>query len=77
MDSFGVAEFASKGQVDQGTMCQYVEAGMGLVANVRGGAHWVLLTGCESGGAVYDVNDPDNFQAQYNYGDILEVVVYH
>eukprot|EP00055_Hartaetosiga_balthica_P008606 m.32617 g.32617 ORF g.32617 m.32617 type:complete len:218 (-) comp6393_c0_seq2:5479-6132(-) len=48
----------------------------GIIANVRGGSHWVLLTGYQGNG-VFSVNDPGFSQSTYNYGDMLRFAVYH
>ena len=76
VDAFGVTSFQGLETASDDVLCAGVNAGHAIVANVRNGAHWVLLTSCPGGG-VYNVNDPDNFQSQYNYGDILEEAVYH
>jgi len=40
-----------------------------LIANVKDGQHWVLLTGY-NGNGWFSVNDPANFQQQYSYDQI-------
>jgi len=63
-------------KASEATICSGLSAGHGIIANVRGGAHWVLLTGCRGGG-VFDVNDPGFNQATYTFGEILQEAVYH
>ncbi|EGD79724.1 hypothetical protein PTSG_10708 [Salpingoeca rosetta] len=48
----------------------------GIIANVRGGSHWVLLTGF-AGGSTFNVNDPYYSTSQYTYADMLRLAVYH
>ena len=76
VDAFGVTSFQGLETASDDVLCAGVNAGHAIVANVRNGAHWVLLTSC-AGGGVYNVNDPANFQSQYNFGDMLRQAVYH
>jgi len=46
------------------------------VANVNGGAHWVLLTAC-LGNGVFAVNDPGYSKTSYTKSEILREAVYH
>ncbi len=48
----------------------------GIIANVNGGTHWVLLTGC-LGDGYFSVNDPSNVRTSYHISEILEEAVYH
>lgn len=76
VDKFGKTAFQGIETADEATLCAGIAAGHGIIANVRGGSHWVLLTGCQGGG-VFDVNDPGFNQATYTMGDILQEAVYH
>jgi len=58
------------------TICSGISAGHGIIGNVRGGSHWVLLTGCPSAN-VFAVNDPGFPQNTYTYADVLQEAVYH
>jgi hypothetical protein len=57
VDAFGKTSYQGQETPSYDVACAGIAAGHGLVANVRGGSHWVLLTGCP-GGNVYNVNDP-------------------
>jgi hypothetical protein len=46
-----------------------------VVVNVRGGTHWVLVTG-HHGGSTYRVNDPGFPTTTYAYEDMSNFVVY-
>jgi hypothetical protein len=51
----------------------------GVIANVRGGTHWVLLTGWDSSdpsGNTFYVNDPGFDQSTYDYTTMLKFVHY-
>ena len=76
MDKFGKTSFQGIEKANEATLCAGISAGHGIIANVRGGSHWVLLTGCRGGG-VFDVNDPGFNQATYTLGDIVQEAVYH
>jgi len=56
-DAFGKSQFQAIETASEATLCAGIAAGHAIVANVRGGTHWVLLTGC-AGGGVFNVNDP-------------------
>ena len=53
-----------------------LEACHGIIANVRGGTHWVLLTGYVSG-TTFSVHDPYFSQATYDTSEMLLYAVYH
>ncbi len=76
IDAFGVTSFQGKQHPDEDAICNGLSQGHGLVANVMGGGHWVLLTGC-LGGGWYAVNDPGFSYTQYHHSDIVELAVYH
>jgi len=75
-DKYGKTTFQGQEVASESSICTGLAAGHGIIANVRGGTHWVLLTGCRGGG-VFDVNDPGFNQATYTLGDILRESVYH
>jgi len=75
-DAFGKTSFQGIETANEAAICSGLKAGHGIVANVNGGGHWVLLTGCRGGG-VFDVNDPGYNRATYTMGEILREAVYH
>ena len=76
VNAFGTVTYIGQENPTEAEICSGLSAGHGLVANVRGGSHWVLLTGC-NGGGVYRVNDPGFNSTTYQHSDILVVSVYH
>jgi hypothetical protein len=62
--------------VSSATLQSGLAACHGIVANVRGGSHWVLLTGF-AGGDSFTVNDPGFSQATYPLSEMLRFAVYH
>ena len=76
VDRFGKTSFQGIETADYATICAGIRAGHGIVANVRGGSHWVLLTGCPSSN-VFSVNDPGFPSNTYTFGDVLREAVYH
>jgi len=76
VNSFGKVTFQAIEKASEASICSGLAAGHGIIANVHGGAHWVLLTGCRGGG-VFDVNDPGFNTATYTYSQILQEAVYH
>jgi len=75
-DSFGKTHFQAIETASEATICAGLKAGHGIIANVNGGGHWVLLTGCAGGGVFY-VNDPGFSRSTYTMGEILREAVYH
>ena len=61
---------------NESEICNGLSQGHGLVANVNGGAHWVLLTAC-LGNGVFAVNDPGYYKTSYTMSEILQEAVYH
>jgi len=47
-----------------------------VIANVRNGTHWVLVTGATSDPNVWYVNDPGFSQDTYQYSTMLRFIVY-
>lgn len=75
-DAFGVTHFQGIETANESEICTGLSKGHGIVANVNGGGHWVLLTGCRGGG-VFDVNDPGYNKDTYKMSEILREAVYH
>jgi len=76
VDQFGKTSFQGIETADYGTVCNGVSAGHGIIANVNGGAHWVLVTGCDGNGNYY-VNDPGYNRNSYPASAVLREAVYH
>jgi len=58
------------------TLRTYLDAGnKAVIANVRYGGHWVLLTN-HNGSTTFNVNDPGYTQYTYNYSDMVGYAVY-
>lgn len=76
VNAFGVATFVGKQSPTYDEMCNGLAQDHGLIALVRGGTHWVLVTGC-AGDSAYYVNDPGFSQTVYYHWDVIEVSVYH
>jgi hypothetical protein len=53
VDAFGKTSFQGIENADYDTICTGLKAGHGIIGNVRGGSHWVLLTGCDNNGNFY------------------------
>merc|ERR1711988_100318 len=66
-----------QGQIkpDSSTLQSKLKSCAGLIANVRGGSHWVLLTGYQ-GSDIFSVHDPGFNQATYSLKDMSWVAVY-
>jgi len=76
VDAFGKTHFQSVETASEASICSGLSQGHGIIANVNGGSHWVLLTGCRGGG-VFNVNDPGFNRNTYTMGEILREAVYH
>ena len=76
VNSFGVRFQSMETGVSSATLQSGLAACHGIVANVRGGSHWVLLTGF-AGGDSFTVNDPGFSQATYPLSEMLRFAVYH
>mmetsp|Transcript_5667 Transcript_5667/g.8605 ORF Transcript_5667/g.8605 Transcript_5667/m.8605 type:complete len:197 (+) Transcript_5667:90-680(+) len=76
VDALGYTTFMGKQKASESEICNGLAKGHGIVANVHGGSHWVLLTACKGNG-VYYVNDPGYSTTTYKHSDILEEAVYH
>ncbi|TCP55412.1 peptidase C39-like protein [Tumebacillus sp. BK434] len=68
--------YTSGTSLSAATLRTYLDGGnKAIIANVRSGGHWVLLTD-HNGGTVFNVNDPGYSQSTYNYSDIVGYAVY-
>ncbi len=76
MDAWGATSFQGIEQASESDICNGLAANHGIIANVNGGGHWVLLTGCAGGGVFY-VNDPYYSRSTYSMSEILQEAVYH
>ena len=76
VDSLGVAFQSMETSVSSATLQAGLKACHGIVANVRNGEHWVLLTGY-AGGDSFTVHDPGFDQATYPLSEMLRFAVYH
>jgi len=75
VDAFGLTRFQSQQWLSESQICNYLGRGYGIVANVRGGSHWVLLTGCRGGG-VFSVSDSGFSSTTYSLGNIVTNSIY-
>jgi len=75
VDKFGLTSYQGQEKASYSAICDGVAAGHGIIINVRGGSHWVLVTGCSSGRL--DVNDPGFSCTSYGYDEVLIESVYH
>ncbi len=76
VDAFGATTFMGIEQANESEICNGLNAGHGIIANVNNGGHWVLLTGCAGGGTFY-VNDPGYSRTTYSMWEISQEAVYH
>jgi len=76
VDSLGYTKFQGIEKASESEICNGLSQMHGIVANVNGGGHWVLLTGCQGGG-VFTVNDPGYSRTTYSMSEILQEAVYH
>eukprot|EP01100_Stratorugosa_tubuloviscum_P008588 TRINITY_DN357_c0_g1_i4.p1 TRINITY_DN357_c0_g1~~TRINITY_DN357_c0_g1_i4.p1 ORF type:complete len:143 (+),score=45.31 TRINITY_DN357_c0_g1_i4:70-498(+) len=70
-----ISLYAYTGSLSSSTLRSYLDSCMPVVANVRSGSHWVLLTGYTSS-STFLVNDPGFNQNTYSYSDMSWFVVY-
>ncbi len=77
VDAFKVVTFIAIETADYDTICSGVEAGHGIIANVRDNTHWVLITGCKGDGTTFYVNDPYFDVSTYTTSDVSQEAVYH
>jgi len=74
--AFSVSYQGQETSVDVDTLQKGLAACHGIIANVRGGSHWVLLTGYAGNDNFY-VNDPGFAQSTYPHSEMLRFSVYH
>ncbi len=68
--------YTSGPSLSAATLRSYLDGGnKAIIANVRSGAHWVLLTN-HNGGTVFNVNDPGYSTTTHNYSDFVGYGVY-
>eukprot|EP01088_Endostelium_zonatum_P018278 TRINITY_DN57_c0_g2_i1.p1 TRINITY_DN57_c0_g2~~TRINITY_DN57_c0_g2_i1.p1 ORF type:complete len:227 (+),score=38.28 TRINITY_DN57_c0_g2_i1:42-683(+) len=68
---------SSAASLTRAQMVNYISRRMPIIANVRHGTHWVLVTGySNTNEAVYNVNDPGFNQDVYSRSDMSHFVVY-
>lgn len=68
--------YTSGTSLSASTLRSYLDAGnKAIMANVRSGGHWVLLTG-HNGGTTFYVNDPGYSTTSYSYSSIVGYGVY-
>ena len=75
VNAFGIS-FQGQERVSESVAASGVAACHGLIANVRSGTHWVLLTGYQGNG-IFDVHDPGFSQTTYAFNTIGPISVYH
>jgi len=63
-------------KMDVSELKRYVDSCHPVVVNVRGGTHWVLITGSTADPKVWKVNDPGFMQTTYAFSTMLRFVVY-
>ena len=73
--TYGVA-YQGQQKVTAAVLAAGIAACHGLIANVRSGSHWVLITGY-NGGTTFAVNDPGFSQAAYDLSEMGNIVRYH
>ncbi|MCX7572262.1 C39 family peptidase [Tumebacillus sp. DT12] len=67
---------STSGSLSSATLRSYLDAGnKAIIAQVRGGAHWVLLTG-HNGGLIFACNDPGYSNTSYANTDFTGFAVY-
>ena len=76
VDSLGISYQGQEHDVSVATLTAGLEACHGIIANVRSGSHWVLLTEHVSGDT-FRVHDPGFDQDTYTTGEMGALSVYH
>ena len=67
--------YRGAGSMSQADLQNVIGRGWAVIANVRNGGHWVLVTGHKSG-STYSVNDPGFSVSSYEYSNMVNFVVY-
>ena len=76
-DPLGKVKFQGKSKtLSQSQLSTYVKNCQPVVANVRGGSHWVLITGSTSQSSVWKVNDPAYSSTTYPQSEMLDYAIY-
>src|SRR3546814_2285343 len=68
VDAFGVTTYRGMQTANEQEICNGLNQMHGIVANVNGGGHWVLLTGC-NGNGYFRVNDPGYNRDSYHISE--------
>merc|ERR1711870_23731 len=77
VDKLGKVTFKEEvGSLSTSDLGKYVSDCYPVIANVRSGTHWVLITGATSSSQTWEVNDPGFSSTTYSYSDMSEFVVY-
>jgi len=77
VNSLGKVQFKEEEKsLSTSTIANFVKNCDPVIANVRSGTHWVLITGATSNPDVWEVNDPYFSDTTYNYSGMVEFVVY-
>jgi hypothetical protein len=76
VDKLGVTSFQGIEYASYDAICSGLSQMHGIIGNVNGGGHWVLLTGCDGKGNYY-VNDPYYQRSTYSAGEVIREAVYH
>eukprot|EP00048_Salpingoeca_helianthica_P014611 m.222564 g.222564 ORF g.222564 m.222564 type:complete len:188 (+) comp16056_c0_seq1:341-904(+) len=77
VDALGFSTFMGMESVTVDDLSWGLSQCHGIVVEVRGGAHWVLLTDYRGDGQTFGVNDPYFDQATYTFGEMDDFAVYH
>ena len=76
VDNLGYSSFQGREKPAYSVVCDGVNNGHGIIANVNKGHHYVLVTGC-TGSSSYTVNDPAGRQSTFTHDSVLHFEVYH
>jgi len=74
LGNVSMEEYVQK--LSQADLKKFVDECHPVVANVRGGSHWVLITAATSNPDVWKVNDPGFNEDTYTYSGMVRFVVY-
>ncbi len=75
-DSFGKTKFQGISKGSESSICVGLKKGHGIVANVRNGAHWALITAC-LGEGVFAVIDPGFHKTSYTMREISQEAIFY
>jgi hypothetical protein len=69
--------YSNSSGLSAGVLRSHIKATHPVVANVRGGSHWILVTGYDTADpTLFYVNDPFYPSTTYRYSDMLRFAVY-